>query len=74
MTEEKKFKIIEELVSTRINGNSIKGNKTYENMLRRISIQDIIDFAKTYFYKWGLSKVNRKIDLIESIVDHIKNS
>ncbi len=35
-------KIIEELIETRINGNNIKGNETYERMLKRVTYDAIV--------------------------------
>ena len=44
----KKYEIVEELVSTRINGNQIKGCATYENMLKKITKQDIQDYNSNF--------------------------
>lgn len=68
------MKKIEELINTRINGNSIKGNETYEKMLKSIKFQDICLYAKEYGYKWNLEDIGRsqKLDLINSIVKNIK--
>ena len=58
------YEIIEQLVNTRINGNSIKGNKTYENMLKRVTMADIQRYAYDFdILCYGLSK----IDCIENI-------
>jgi len=62
-------KLIETLVETRINGNSISGNKTYENMLKRIT-KDNID---TYAYELGYAVCtgSTKLGMIEAIRDNI---
>lgn len=61
-------KIINELIETRINGNSIKNNKTYMSMINRITINDILTYANSYGYAvQGVTKIN----LIESIVKSI---
>ena len=39
------YEKVQALVETRINGNSIRGNKTYENMLKQISLSDIQSYA-----------------------------
>jgi len=41
----KTYEKIEQLVNTRINGNSIKGNKTYENMLKSVKVVDIVNYG-----------------------------
>jgi len=56
--------IVEQLVNTRINGNSIKGNATYENMLKRVSLADIQLYADNF----GIMTYGRlKLDCIEQI-------
>lgn len=61
---------IQALVETRINGNSIRGNKTYENMLRSVTLRDITSFAYSMDLKYNSSERGRaqKLDLINSIV------
>ena len=57
-------KIISELVLTRINGNSIKGNKTYESMLKRVTKKDI----DSYILGAEIDKLyGSKLELIEQI-------
>ena len=59
-----KTQIVKELIETRINGNRIKGNKTYEAMLRRISKDDINSFADAA----GMGKLyGTKLEMIEQI-------
>jgi len=58
------YKTIEALVETRINGNSIIGNKTYENMLKRVTLADIQSYADNYQI---LCYGAKKIDCIEQI-------
>ena len=69
----RKEQIIEELIETRINGNSIKGNDTYEKMIKRITFQDILRYANNNNYKWSIEDIgrNQKIDLINSIVNNL---
>ena len=40
-----KAQIVIDLVETRVNGNSIKGNATYESMVKRVTKQDLINYA-----------------------------
>ena len=42
------YQIIETLIKTRVNGNSIKGNTTYENMLKRVKKEDIIYYSRVF--------------------------
>ena len=64
-------KVIGELVMTRINGNSIVGNQTYENMLKRVSRVDIF----TYAVDVGVViKIEKKIDMIEELKRHLSKS
>jgi hypothetical protein len=60
------FEKIEALIETRINGNSIKGNKTYENMIKSLRTNDF----RAYEYEKFDGIVNtewtyKKIDKIE---------
>jgi len=66
----RKEQIISELIETRINGNSIKGNDTYEKMIKRVSFKDILSYAGNFDYKWSVEDIGRsqKIDLINSII------
>jgi len=69
----RKEAIIEELIETRINGNSIRSNDTYEKMIKRITFQDILRYANNNDYKWSIEDIgrNQKIDLINSIVNNL---
>lgn len=62
----KAYEKIEELVNTRINGNSIKGNETYENMLKQVNRADINHYAN--WHEIEASGFN-KLEMIESIRD-----
>ena len=62
-----KNRIIEELIETRVNGNSIKGNKTYEKMLNRISKEDIKSHAKNLHEIGDIQ--GSKLGMIEQIRD-----
>lgn len=53
-----------ELIDARINGNSIKGNKTYENMLKSVTKKDIQYVASDCAY--GLVN-GTKLEMIEQI-------
>ena len=46
-----KTQIISELFDTVICGNKIKGNKTYEKMLAKVSVQDIAHFIAVEGYE-----------------------
>jgi len=61
--------LVQELVETRINGNSIKGNKTYEKMLKRVSFKEIASYAFCVGCEWNYDNIgrSRKLDLIEVI-------
>ena len=64
-----KNRIINELIEARINGNSIKGNSTYEAMLRRVTKEDIINYSK---YSYGTMDYfflisGTKLNMIEQI-------
>jgi len=59
--------LVEELVYTRINGNSIKGNPTYEKMLKRVKVQDIMNYAAEFdLYPYKMIGPH-KIDYIEEV-------
>ena len=61
------YKLVNTLVVTRINGNSIKGNETYENMLKRVTKHDINRYALDnldFAIETGLSKLN--------MIEHIR--
>ena len=57
--------IVEELVATLQNGNKIKGNKTYENMLKRVSKDDIEQYCSCYVSRKKL--YGKKIEMLEQI-------
>ncbi len=60
--------IVDELVSTRINGNSISNNGTYLRMLKRVKKEDINEYANEY----GMADLyGTKIEMITQIVEHI---
>jgi len=61
---------IDALIETRINGNSIKGNETYEKMLRSLKFSDIRSYASLMDYKTSINDIGKsqKLDLINSIV------
>jgi len=61
--------LVNELVETRINGNSIKGNSTYEKMLKRVSFTEIASYARYMSCSWNYEDIGRsqKLDLIEII-------
>ena len=52
------------LVATRINGNSIRGNKTYESWLKSVTKEDILQYANQFGYE--VCK-GTKLDMIESL-------
>ena len=60
--------IVQQLVETRINGNSIKGNKTYERMLKRIT-KDSINNYNRYFVGHTKELFGSKLEMIEQIRD-----
>ena len=53
----RKEQIIQELIETTVNGNSIKGNETYEKMLKRITMKDLFTFAQKYEMRWDMEEV-----------------
>ena len=61
--------LIETLVNTRINGNSIKGCKTYENMLKRISKKDLENYALNFGFS---SLYGNKLEMIEQLRNKIE--
>ena len=64
----KKYSIVEELVDTRINGNQIKGDSTYEAMLKSVSKNDI----KNYSMSLGGPEVfGSKLEMIEQIRNNL---
>lgn len=63
------FNLVEALVNTRINGNSIKGNKTYENMLKRISKDDINNYNQSFGNNVVL--YGSKLEMIEQIRNNL---
>ena len=66
-----KNRIINELIETRINGNSIKGNSTYEAMLRRVNKEDIISYSCERIDSLFLISGN-KLNMIEQIKNQYK--
>lgn len=56
--------IIEQLVNTRINGNSIQGNATYERMLKRVTRNEIVSYGAMFHIAVTASY---KLDCIEQI-------
>ncbi len=60
---------IQTLVETRINGNSIKGNSTYENMIKSLRTRDFNEYE-------ALNEINvtlwiyKKIDKIEALKEY----
>ena len=68
----KPFEKIEALIETRINGNSIKGNKTYENMIKSLRTKDFRDYDRN-FEGYPTQWAYKKIDKIEIYKDLILN-
>ena len=63
-----KTSIIDALVETRINGNSISNNKTYVNMMRRVKKEDINEYAGDY----GMADLyGSKLEMLEQVKEHI---
>jgi len=63
---------IEALIETRINGNSIKGNKTYENMIASLRTVDF-NFYDENFDGYPTMNVYKKIDKIEVYRNLLEN-
>ena len=63
------YEIVAQLVETRINGNSIKGNKTYEGMLKRISKDDINNYSVSL---GGGVLYGSKLEMIEQIRNNLE--
>jgi len=63
------FEKIEELIGTLICGNQIKGNETYEKMLKGLRVADIICYANMTGYSISHSTVGRsqKLDYLKQI-------
>jgi len=60
---------INALIETRINGNQIKGNKTYMNMLNSLRTPDFVPFLREYYPDhMYITRVYKKIDKIEEMV------
>ena len=61
------FEKIEALIETRINGNSIKGNKTYENMIKSLRTKDFRAYESNFSELEGLDTlwIYKKVDKIE---------
>jgi len=65
--------IVEQLVETRINGNSIKGNSTYEKMLKRVT-KHAINYYSCSVVGYGFDTGLSKLKMIEEIRNTIENS
>jgi len=65
------FDKIQVLIETRINGNSIKGNKTYENMIKSLRTKDFSDYDLNFFGTHLTMYIYKKINKIECYVDTI---
>ena len=59
-----KYEIVEALINTRINGNSIKGNATYKSMLKRITKRDIQNYNSSFS---NSVLYGNKLEMIEQI-------
>ena len=64
------FEKIETLIETRINGNSIKGCKTYENMIKSLRTKDFTLYDSN-FDGYPTMYIYKKIDKIEKYVQII---
>ena len=61
------MKRVSELVDARINGNSIKGNKYYENMLKNTKSVTI----RNYAHQMGIGNLyGTKLEMIEQIKNY----
>jgi len=71
----RRHEIFETLVETVVNGNKIKGNETYMNMIKRIQVDDIKRYAHVLNLKWDINDIgrNQKIDMITSIAKNINS-
>ena len=65
---------IETLIAARINGNNIKGNKTYENMLNSIRVRDFWFYANTMGWELGEAFYGTKLEIIESLRNSIEGA
>ena len=63
-----KYSIVEELVDTRINGNQIKGNETYEARLKSVSKDDINNYSMSL---GGPELFGSKLEMIEQIKNNL---
>jgi hypothetical protein len=66
------FEKIEALIETRINGNSIKGNKTYENMIKSLRTNDFRSYENENFNGvlstlWTYKKID-KIEIYKNFI------
>ena len=59
---------IELLIETIINGNSIKGCETYENMLKSITKNDIRSYVE---FQYNKTLFGSKIEMLIQIADYI---
>ena len=64
----RKIEIVQELVNTRINGNQIKGNSTYEAMLKSVSKDDINNYSMSL---GGSEVFGSKLEMIEQIRNNL---
>ena len=64
----RKIEIVQELVNTRINGNQIKGNSTYEAMLKSVSKDDINNYSMSL---GGSEVFGSKLQMIEQIRNNL---
>ena len=63
-----KMDIVGQLVDVRINGQSIRNNTTYVNMMRRVKKEDINEYAGDY----GMADLyGSKLEMLEQIREHI---
>ena len=63
-----KMDIVGQLVDVRINGQSIRNNTTYVNMMRRVKKEDINEYANDY----GMADLyGSKLEMLEQVKEHI---
>jgi hypothetical protein len=61
------MKRVSELVDTRINGNQIRGSKTYERMLKATTVLTI----RNYAHEMGVGNIyGSKLEMIEQIKNY----
>jgi len=64
----KAFEKIETLIETRINGNSIKGNSTYENMIKSLKSTDFMAYDNMFYSDNPTMNIYKKVDKIEKYI------